>query len=233
MKRYSTSLRAITFGFVLCLLFATQCVARADEVTFSGYTDGCFSAGCVPTVTSGLQTASVAPLTYTNATFSGTTTGGTFNLNAPTQPSGTQNLNNLGVFFRPLNAPPLSGITFNLLVTFTAPVNLTGGSPQQFQALVTGVTFNPPGGPFTMDFDNTPRLFTYSYTNGQGQLISGSFLFSVNDVPLPPGTGVVTGQITEASEAPEVPEPTALLLFGTGLAGVAGGLRRQQARRAR
>ena len=214
MRSRLTTIKPFFLGLALCTLFAaSSSVARADEVTIAGYTNGCIGAGCTPSANSGYQTASNAILLYNNASFSGTTTGGSLALNGAGV-NGSQNVNNLGSFTR--SNPPVNptGLQFSLLVTFTAPAGLTGGSSQSFQTLLTA-TLSTAGGsnPWVFNFDNTPQLFTFSFTDAQGRH-DGSFFFSVNDVSLGPNSTVpITGQITQASETDPTPEPRTLLLL--------------------
>ncbi|HYY41805.1 MAG TPA: PEP-CTERM sorting domain-containing protein [Pyrinomonadaceae bacterium] len=227
MRQIFTFLKPVALGFALCAIFAlTQGTARADEVTISGHTNGCFGTGCSPTNTSAQQTDTIIGLTYNNSTFSGTTSGGFLGIGNTGQPPGMQNVNNLGSFTLDGGATgSYDGESFTLLVTFTAPPNVTGG-PNTFQALLTGSVSATRNGGVFIDFDNTPRLFTFSFMNGE-QLVTGSFLFAVNDASvIADGTIALSGQITQATQA--TPEPTTILLISTGLVGVAGSIRRRR-----
>jgi len=208
-----------------------QSEARADEVFIAGFTNGCFNAGCTPTATD-----TFLGLTYNNSTFQGTTANGTRSLGG--NPNPAANFNNLGSFT--LSAVPndYNG-TFTLQVTFTAPQGIAGSNTATFTATVTGsVRANDQGG-VTIDFDNTPLLFTFNDPNCEpdptggvpGQQTtcgSGSFFFQVNDLDIDPGqTASLTGRITGAQQT-TIPEPATMVLLGTGLAGIAAGVRRRR-----
>jgi len=214
--------------FAIAFLALAQGEARADEVFISGFTNGCFGAGCTPGAS-----ASIPGLTYSNSTFSGTTANGFRGLGGNPNPGA--NVNNLGTFTLS-TAPNTFNNTFTLQVTFTAPQGINGSNTATFVATVTGTVRAADDGGVFIDFDNTPLLFTFNDTNCGATTVpgqqttcgAGSFFFSVNDLAIDPGqTSSITGQITGAQQN-AIPEPMTMILFGTGLAGIAARARRRR-----
>jgi len=208
--RISSRVGLATLTVLALSLALMVSAAGAAEVSIAGFTNGCYGAACTPATTNAPASVTLLGLTYTNSTFSGTTAGGFIAFgNAP----GTPNVDNLGSFT--LNGTPANynGQSFTLRVTFTAPPGITGGNSRTFSALLTGVVTAIDNGAVSIDFNNTPTTFTFSFVNAQGQTVTGSFNFVVNDLAIGAGqTGALTGSVSSAQQ--EVPTAATLRSFG-------------------
>jgi hypothetical protein len=210
--------------FAMATFITAQQTARADEVTFTGNTNGCFNCA-VPPIGPALQSDTLLGLTFVNSTFNNTTVGGMLGFGGnPTFPG--QNLDNFGSFNLTNTANMYNGNTFTLRVTFTAPPGITGGQSQLYTATVMGAVLANGNGGVLIDFGqaiNNGMMFTFA----SGTTI-GSFTLRISDVSINPGqTASVDAFIISATQT-NVPEPASLLLLGTGMLGLGAGLRRSR-----
>lgn len=210
----------------LAILVLGQGVARADEVSIAGYSNGCFNCANPPN-SSATQTTSLLGLTYTNSQFSGTTAGGFLAFGGNPTPPGVQSTNNFGSFT--LNSVPntYDGNSFALRITFTLPTGINGSNSQVFTAVLTGTVISDTQGGVRLDFDSNLNQNGVQFTFSNADA-TGSFFLRVNDLSINPGqTASLTGDIYGAQQTP-IPEPATMVLLGTGLAGLAARARKRR-----
>lgn len=187
--------RIVGFAVPLLLaLFATASQsARADELTVSGVT----SASSLP-----------SGISFLPGSFNGTTSGG------------FAAFSNLGSFSLS-SAPGSYSGTINLIVAFTVPTGINGGSATTFSANLVGNVSTTATGGVDITFTNPTQTFTFSNASG-----SGSFTFTVNSISANPGgTTNVSGYVTGGTFIP-APEPPTTILLGAGLLAMSLGMRK-------
>jgi hypothetical protein len=185
------------------------CGTASAQTQFTGYTNGCFGAGCTPESAPGAATDVLKGLTYANSTFDVLSSGGIAGLGSSGMLDPANNINNLGSWLLS-GAPNTYADSFTLRVSFTAPPGTSPGSGL-FTADLSGDVKSTVTGGLFIDFNDTPQTFTFA---------GGTFSLTVADLSMTPGASpvAVTGNIRVTSAVPE-PETYALFLAGLGAVG--------------
>ena len=198
-----------------CTLAATlvigSSVMRADIINFAGSAAGAFGGGTPA------STASFSTLNYFGSTFNDNTSASGFLGFGGNGVANTSNFNNFGAFQLSNVNATYTNNPFQLMLTFTSPAGINGGQSTSFNAIVFGQVTSANGG---VQVAFSPNSQMYTFSNG---MQTGSFTLTINNVSINAGqTASVTGYIQSSATSAVTPEPSSLMLLGTGLMSAAG-----------
>lgn len=221
-------IRKLIFTGSLCVVIwlGAMITASADPVTFTGATTGTFGAGsCAACTAAGVNLSSGG----STITFSSPSPAFNVTLVPPGEPGTNSTFVNLGTFTStpgPAAGANFTGSAFTMTVNFTAPAN--AGPPQTFTANLTGQIFQ--NGSTTIVNWTSPTTLTFNSPTAGTFTLEVEPFCQCTPVNNPGDNSInIRARLTYTSAA-AIPEPATLILIGTGLAGMAGGLARKRRR---
>ena len=210
---FTAGAKSLLMGAALVIFMAlSHGIARADTVTITGITLGSFSGGFSSNPT-------LLGLTFNGTSFPNPI--GTVDTNTASFSLAGSNIN-LGAFTLTGDPATYTGNTFALQLTFAfpappTPLLIVGASQPSFTSLLTGTVQSLADGSLTIDFNNSPSVFSVFL---DGVQIS-TFSITVDDIIIQPGQTVnVVGTA--------VPEPATVLMLSTGLAAIGTAFRKRR-----